>query len=49
VGRPGRSWRNNIKINIKETGCEWLRLGSSGGGGDFGCQEGLCSLWSVSM
>jgi hypothetical protein len=37
LGRPRRRWKDNIKMDIKETGTMgrsgfgWLRMGSSGG------------------
>jgi hypothetical protein len=34
-GRPKRRWESNISVNFKEiaweTGCIWLRIGTSGG------------------
>jgi hypothetical protein len=37
LGRPRRSWKDDIKVDLNNIGCEdvdgfiWLRLGSSGG------------------
>jgi hypothetical protein len=34
LGRPRRSWEDNIKLNLRETGIDrfsWLSIGSSGG------------------
>jgi hypothetical protein len=37
LGRPGRRWEDNIKMDLREigtdgqTGFGWLRIGSSGG------------------
>ena len=33
-GRPRHRWEDNIKMDLKEVGCEgssWLRIGTSGG------------------
>jgi hypothetical protein len=24
LGRPGRKWKDNIKLNLKEIGCEFV-------------------------
>jgi hypothetical protein len=37
LGRPGRRWEDNIKMDIQEVGCwlgtgsSWLRVGTGGG------------------
>jgi hypothetical protein len=34
LGRPRRTWVNNIKIDLREIGwgcVDWLRIGTSGG------------------
>jgi hypothetical protein len=31
LGRPRRRWRDNIKMDLKEIGWIWLRIGTSGG------------------
>jgi hypothetical protein len=34
LGRPRRRWMNNIKMDIREIGCDgmdWLRIGTIGG------------------
>jgi hypothetical protein len=30
LGRPRRRWVDNIKIDLREIGCEWYGLGRSG-------------------
>jgi len=31
LGRPGRGWEDNIKMDIQEMGSSWLRIGTGGG------------------
>jgi hypothetical protein len=31
LGRPRRRWVDNIKMNLREIGLIWLRIGTSGG------------------
>ena len=37
LGRPGRRWKDNIKMDLQEVGCgawtgsSWLRIGTGGG------------------
>jgi hypothetical protein len=31
LGRPRRRWVDNIKMDLREIGCIWLRIGTSGG------------------
>jgi hypothetical protein len=36
LGRPGRRWEDNIKMDLQEIGCKdmdfvWLRIGTGGG------------------
>jgi hypothetical protein len=31
LGRPRRRWMDNIKMDLREIGLIWLRIGTSGG------------------
>jgi hypothetical protein len=39
LGRPRRRWVDNIKMDLREIGCDgvdWLRIGTSGGSCEHG-------------
>jgi len=31
LGRPGRGWEDNIKMDLQEVVLSWLRIGTGGG------------------
>jgi hypothetical protein len=30
LGRPGRRWENGIRMDLREIGFDWLRIGTGG-------------------